>query len=165
MNKTDKVVKEKKKSPSNTDFDLWVLLDQTRFALCRARELELAHFGLTLTHAYVFFCLQTRGGSATINDIVKFTMKQHHSVSTLIERMAKKGMVKKVKHPKNSKLEIIITPKGQQLYEKVTRTSVEMIFTTLSPEDKQRFAGYLKQVRSRARELLGMDYKPPFLPE
>lgn len=46
----------------DTDFDLWVLLDQTRFVISRARELELAHFGLTVIRGSVLFTLQSLGG-------------------------------------------------------------------------------------------------------
>jgi DNA-binding MarR family transcriptional regulator len=161
VSKTAKIAK--KDNPGNTDFELWVLLDQTRFAISRARELELSLFGLTLTQATVLHTLQNRGGAATIIDIAKFTMKQHHSISTLINRMARQGLVKKVKG--SDKIQVVITPKGQEIYGKVTQSSIEMIFSALSLQDKQKFGSYLKQVRSKARNLLGMDYKPPFLPD
>jgi DNA-binding MarR family transcriptional regulator len=162
VNKT--INKAKNNSPGNTDFELWVLLDQTRFAIFRAREMELAHFGLTLTQAVVLHTLQNRGGTATIIEIAKFTMKQHHSISTLINRMVRQGLVKKSKGPDN-KIQVAITPKGQETYAKATQSSIEMIFSALSREEKQKFGVYLKQVRSKARNLLGMDYKPPFLPD
>jgi len=164
MTVTGKTNKTKANNVVSSDFDLWVLLDQTRFAISRSRELELAHFGLTQMHAHVLFALLSSGGAATLYEIAKFTMRQHHSVSTLVKRMEQQGLVKRTKNPTDNKIQIVITPKGRQLYEKATQSSIEMIFSSLSGKEKQELTHSLKQLRGKARNLLGIDYKPPFLP-
>jgi DNA-binding MarR family transcriptional regulator len=143
--------------------DIWVLLDRTHFAVTRSRLLELAQFNLTKEQAQVLYVLRYFGGSATMTQIASFTLRQHHSVSTLVIRMEKTGLVKKVKIPKNKVYKVVMTKKGKDIYERVTRESIEMVFSSLSPADKRKLALYLIQLQKRAYSLLGLDYKPPFL--
>ena len=152
----------------NTDFDyssfnMWVLIDSTHFAIARSRFLEIAQYGLTKEQAQVLYVLLASGGSATQAQIAYITMRQHHSVSTLVNRMCKDGLVRKVKEPKGKMFRVSITKRGRNRYEKLTRDSVEMIFSALSSEDRQKLASYLNQLQTRARSLLGLDYRPPFL--
>ena len=145
------------------DFDIWVLLEQTAFAVARARDLELGHYGLTPAQASVLYTLEKFGGKATQAEIADFTLRQHHSVSTLINRMIAQNLVKKVKEPKSKKSKVEITKKGRTLYDETDKSSIEMIFSVLSLKDKQAFASYLESIRDKARNLLGLDFKPPFL--
>jgi DNA-binding MarR family transcriptional regulator len=147
----------------NNSFDLWVLLDRTHFAVARSRLLELAQYHLTKEQAQILYAIIPLGGSASMTQIASFTMRQHHSVSTLVNRMAKAGLVKKVKAPNNRGFRVNITPKGQEQYLKVTRKSIEMLFTSLSGTDKRNFAACLYQLHNKARDLLGMDHTLPFL--
>jgi DNA-binding MarR family transcriptional regulator len=149
-------------NPDN-DHDIWVLLDQAHFAVTRSRLLELAQYNLTKEQAQVLYVLKIRGGSATMNQIASFTLRQRHSVSTLVNRMEKAGLVKKVKVSKEKVFKVIMTKKGKDRYEGVTRESIEMIFSSLSAADKRKLVLYLNQLQKQARSLLGLDYKPPFL--
>ncbi len=147
----------------DSDFDMWVLMDNAHFAVARARFLEIAQYELTKEQAQVLYVLQNNGGSATQTQIADFTMRQHHSVSTLVNRMTKDGLVEKERESAGKGFRIYITKKGKEKYRKVTKDSVEMIFSSLSPEERQRLAQYLKKLHQTARGLLGLDYKPPFL--
>jgi DNA-binding MarR family transcriptional regulator len=147
----------------DSDHDIWVLLDQAHFAVTRSRLLELAQFNLTKEQAQVLYVLRIWGGSATMNQIASFTQRQRHSVSTLVNRMEKVGLVKKVKVPREKVYKVIMTKKGKERYAKVTRHSIEMVFSALSAEDKRQFVIYLNRLQKKARSLLGLDFKPPFL--
>lgn len=149
-------------NPDN-DHDIWVLLDQAHFAVARSRLLELAQYNLTKEQAQVLYVLRICGGSATMNQIASFTMRQRHSVSTLVNRMEKVELVKKVKVSKEKVFKVIMTKKGKVRYEGVTRNSIEMIFSSLSAADKRKLALYLNQLQKKARSLLSLDYKTPFL--
>jgi DNA-binding MarR family transcriptional regulator len=149
-------------SPGN-DHDIWVLLDSAHFAVTRSRLLELAQFNLTKEQAQVLYVLKMFGGSATMNQIASFTMRQRHSVSTLINRMENAGLVRKVKDPKEKVYKVVMTKKGKNRYAGVTRESIEMIFSSLSAAEKSKLVSLLNELHDKARSLLGMDYKPPFL--
>ena len=108
--------------------------------------------------------LMKHNKGVTLAEISRWIMRELHSVSSLINRMDKLGLVKKTKGPEANKISVILTDKGRKLYSHTTNQSITMIFSTLSPEEKKQFQSHLKKLRIKARDLLGMDYKPPFLP-
>ena len=160
--------KDKKNGQESVDlegnFKLWVLLDQTAFAVARNRDLELKHYGLTPAQASILYTLESNNGQATQNEISQSTMRQPHSVSTLINKMVDQGLVEKVQFPNSSRSLVSITKKGRNLYANTNRSSVEMIFSVLSEEEREQYSILLKRLLKKARNLLGIDYKPPFLP-
>ena len=153
----------KSKSPDEI-FKLWILFNNTFFAISRAREIEIAKFGLTHEQAILIYTLIKNGGSATLSEIAESTVRQYHSVSSLVKRMTKSGLVKKVKYQDKKKFEVSITDKGFEIYNKIPRNSIEMTFSVLAPKDQKVFAKCLQRLTLRARDLLNLDYKYPFLP-
>jgi DNA-binding MarR family transcriptional regulator len=144
--------------------ELYPLFNNTSFIISRARELELANFDLTLEQGVLLHTLIKLGGSATLSEIATSTVRQYHSVSTLVNRMARSGLVKKVKYSDKKKFQVSITDKGQNTYGRATCNSLDMIFSVLSRKDQKAFAKYLQLLSTRARDVLGLDYKRPFLP-
>jgi DNA-binding MarR family transcriptional regulator len=149
-------------NPDN-DHDIWVLLDTAHFAIIRSRLLELAQYNLTKEQAQVLYVVRICGGSATMNQIASVTLRQRHSVSTLINRMEKAGLVKKVKDSKEKVYKVIMTKKGKDRYANVTRKSIEMIFSSLTAKDKRNLVLCLNKLQKQASGLLGLGYRPPFL--
>jgi DNA-binding MarR family transcriptional regulator len=145
------------------NFNIWVLMDSAHFTISRSRFLEIAQFGLTPEKAQILHTIQINGGSLTQNKISEFTMRQHHSVSSLINRMVKEGLLKKVKYPGDRTFTVIMTKKGQTKYGNLTRKSVDMIFSSLSDKEKLTFISLLEKLLDTSRSLLGLDYEPPFL--
>jgi DNA-binding MarR family transcriptional regulator len=157
------MVKTDKKKKALTDIKLWELFDRTSFAIARLRELELAQFGLTLEQAAILTILRRGGGVTIAKEIEHLTMRQHHSITTLINRMIKAGLVNKEKGAEGRSYRIIITENGKSLSEKVTRTSFEAAFSPLMEKDKQKLTDYLNLLLDRARNLLGISSTPTFL--
>jgi DNA-binding MarR family transcriptional regulator len=136
---------------TDTDFSLWRVLDHTRFMIARTREMELAKYDLTPEQSHVLDILQESNGSTTINQLVAITQRQHHSISTLIDRMTKQGLVSKQKAGVDRrKYEVVITDKGRELAAKMSRDSVRIIFSCLSEEDKKKLHAYLTQLTTEA---------------
>lgn len=146
-----------------TDFELGVLLERTRSAYSRIRELELAQFGLSPEQTAVLHTLQSKGSFATSDEIANTIIRQYHSVTSIVNRMEKNGLVEKVKTKKGRKYLISITQRGENLYNSIPRHSIKMILSGLSPEEKQQLTISLQKMLSKGREMLGMDNKYPFL--
>jgi DNA-binding MarR family transcriptional regulator len=153
----------KSKFLTNNTFKLWPLLDQARSAVSRSRGLEVSQYGLTMEQAAVLHTLITEGGSAT-NDILAYIMWRHYtSVTTLVNRMVKIGLVKKNKIPNQRKYKVSITEKGENIYNQLPINSIIMIFSALSSEEQLQIALILEKLINKTRDILGMDYKPPFM--
>ena len=161
-NDVEKIKIQKK---NDRDINLYILLDQVDSIVTNAVELELKHLHLTQPQARVLTMLSREDKPATIDELAKWTLKEFNSVSTLINRMEKKGLVKKSKQPGELKTYISLTEKGNDLYhKKVTERSIHLIFDKLSAEEKKGLDTMLKKLRDTTRDLLGLDFRPPFLP-
>jgi DNA-binding MarR family transcriptional regulator len=159
---TEKIRAAKKK---DAVVNLYILLDQTDSIVTNAIELELKHLRITQPQVRILTMLSRQNRPVTLDELSIWTLKEFNSVSTLINRMEKKGLVKKTKKSANSKTYVTLTEKGSKLYHQgVTERSIHLIFNELSQEERNQLKELLMKVRNTTRELLGLDYKPPFLP-
>ncbi|MGD0781124.1 MAG: MarR family winged helix-turn-helix transcriptional regulator [Dehalococcoidales bacterium] len=147
------------------DINLYILLDQTDSIITNAIELEIKHLRMTQPQVRVLTMLSREDKPVTIDELANWTLKEFNSVSTLINRMEKKSLIKKVKKAGELKTYVTLTEKGSNLYHKqVTERSIHLIFDKLTSEEKQQLDLILKKLRDTTRDIMGLDYRPPFLP-
>jgi MarR family transcriptional regulator, organic hydroperoxide resistance regulator len=146
-------------SAEDENQDLWLLLTHTRYAVFRAREKELQRYGLSPEQAGLLFVVRAVGNKATPAELSRHLLREPHSVSALLDRMAKSGLVKKVKDlDRKNLVRVLITEKGQTAYELSTkRGPIHRIMQTLDQEEKKIFRGYLERILAKARKEIGMD--------
>ncbi len=155
--------KKHTESQSIKIYTTWKTLNRTRNSIYRVRELELAQFGLTVEQSVILSLLKNLGGATTSKTIEDLTMRQHHSISTHINRMTRMNLVAKRKNPESKKNEILITRYGEDLYNKVPIYSLEMVFSSLKEKERERLFVCLNILLKKARDLLGISFVPPFL--
>ena len=144
----------------DVNFKIWRLLDHTRFVIARSREKELARYGLTLEQSHVLYILHHNGGVSTIQEIVNITMRQHHSISTLINRMAKQGLVKKIRSKSDARrYNVIITEMGEELFRMTPRDSITDIFSIISGSDRKGLGRGLSKLMVKSYKVLGKEYR------
>jgi DNA-binding MarR family transcriptional regulator len=148
--------------PSEEDLDLWLLLANTRHAMLRARQKELALYDISVRQAYVLRVIHDLGDKATLRDVSKHVFRAVNSISTQITGMEKKGLLKKIRDiPGTNKLRFEITDKGLRVYELITkRASIYAIMSVLSEEERQELRFYLDRLLSKSQEMLSSDYIP-----
>ena len=153
------VQKGKWLGPATTaDFTLWRVLDHARFMISRAREMELTQLGMTPEQSHVLDILAESGGSTTINELVEITQRQHHSISTLIDRMHKQKLVTKRKSGTDRRqYEVIITQKGEYLLKNMTRDSIKSIFSCLNGEEMELMWSYLLRLTNEASRMINKE--------
>jgi DNA-binding MarR family transcriptional regulator len=150
---------------NDSDINLYILLDQATSIVTNAVELELKHLRMTQPQVKVLTMLSREDRPVTLEELANWTLKEFNSVSTLINRMEQKDLVKKIKKEDDLKTYITLTEKGSNVYHKqVTERSIHLIFDKLTAEEKKQLDFLLKKVRDTTRDLLGLDYRPPFLP-
>jgi DNA-binding MarR family transcriptional regulator len=139
------------------DFPLWRLLDHTRYMIFRSREKELADFDLTPEQAFVLDIIHAAGGSTTITHIVDMSQHKHNSIGSLVDRMARAGLLKKNRTRKDRRaFRIVSTAKGEALLEKVPRQSVTAMFACLGDDEKRELASLLSRVMKNAYDSMGV---------
>jgi DNA-binding MarR family transcriptional regulator len=167
MNKDnqEKIKKIRNLKKNDHTVNLYILLDQTDSIVTNAIELELKHLRITQPQIRILTMLSRQGEPVTLEQLSNWTLKEFNSVSTLINRMEKKGLVKKTKKGGDLRTYVNLTEKGSKLYHlDVTERSVHLIFENLSNEERMQLRALLMKVRDATREIMGFDYKPPFMP-
>ena len=151
-------------SSVDRNFRLFWLLRQTAHAMFDARQKELAQYGITTRHAAALFAIQAIGDEATPAEISRWVFREPHSVSGILSRMEKTGLVKKTKDlDKKNLIRVILTEKGRQAYRQATkRESINRVFSALAEEDRQQLESLLELLWEKALKDLGVAVKPPF---
>jgi DNA-binding MarR family transcriptional regulator len=80
-----------------------------------------------------------------------------HSVTEMLKRMEKDGLVERHKGTGRSKIEVSITQKGREAFEQSQHNDTdERIFSALTKQERERLSLYLWKLRSRALQDLGI---------
>jgi len=143
---------------------LHALLDSTRETIQKAVKMELAQYQMSQSQVKVMHMLAQSEEGLTPGQLSESAIRELNSITTLVNRMQKKGLVTKIKKDGDHKTYVFLTDKGLDIYNNtVTERSIKLIFDTLSDEEKYQLTVLLSKLQTKARNLLGLDYKPPFL--
>jgi DNA-binding MarR family transcriptional regulator len=148
------------------DINLCALLDQAADIINRATELEIEQHRITLAQARVLFLLARAKGrrGITLSDLSKWMLREPNSISVLISRMERSGLLEKRRDEVENRIFVSITPIGREMVmDRLTEKSMVLIMSALSEREKQNLRKYLKKLRAKGREVLGIDLKPPFV--
>jgi DNA-binding MarR family transcriptional regulator len=138
-------------------FYLWVLSAQTTDAMVRARERDYARYDITNERRAVLFIIEHNGGRVAPVQIAREMFRELHSVTELLKRMEKAGLVKRHKGTGRSKVEVTLTEEGREVLERSQDSETEMrIFSALTRRERERLGHFLLKVRARALEDLGI---------
>ena len=144
-------------SSKDLDFDLWVLLRRTSHVVLKARDRELAKYGISAVQAAVLFLVRELGRDAIPAEISRQLLRDAHSVSGLLSRMEKDGLVRKVKDlDRKNLVRVELTEKGNEAFNKSTRReSISGIMSSLPDKEQRQLMSYLRTVRDTALKELG----------
>jgi len=140
----------------NTILRLWLLLHRVRDALVACEDSILKEYGLTVEQFGVLASVKSRGGSLRPADLASILERSPNSISMLVDRMVKAGLVKRTRGRRDRRVvNVTLTSKGQKALEPATPVGWEFIQKILSPisyEDKRAMVDLLETVKC---ELLG----------
>jgi DNA-binding MarR family transcriptional regulator len=142
----------------------WLLLEQTRNAIFKAREFELEQYGLSLVQSAVMFVIHTSGGKTRPAEIARWLVREPHSISGLLSRMERRGLLQREPDPeRKNAVWIVLTSEGRDICDKTfQRESVKQVFSGLSDEERQELMGSLIKLRDRALKDRRVRNRPPF---
>ena len=124
---------------NDPEINLLILLDQACCIVNDAVELELRHLRITQPQVRVLAMLSREDRPVTLDELANWTLKEFNSVSTLINRMEKNGLVKKIRKDDDLKTYVALTEKGSVLYHKqVTERSIHLILENSYRQQKSR---------------------------
>jgi len=146
------------------DQALWLLLEQTRNAIYKARDLELEEYGVSTVQAGVMFVIHTMGGRTRPADIARWLVREPHSISGLLSRMERDGLLSRVPDlERKNAVSIVLTDYGREICRKTfQRESVKQILSCLEEDDRKHLMKSLVHLRERALKDRRIRNKPPF---
>jgi DNA-binding MarR family transcriptional regulator len=136
-----------------------MVLHQARDAIFKLREREVKKFGISIPKAEILFTIEAIGYPATPTEISRHLLREFHSISSILSRMEKQGLVKKVNDLNRKNLvRVSMTDKGRQVYhEAAKRETILKILSCLSETEGQQLESSLKKLRDEALKNLGIE--------
>ncbi len=134
------------------DFLLWVMLYQARDAILKARNKELYKYDLSFMKAGLLLAVQASGGKPSGTDISKWMFREPHTISGLVGRLIRNGLVTRAKVPgKKNMMEISLTEKGKEAYEQSLKMeSIHEILSCLTEDERKQLYATLQKLRDKA---------------
>jgi MarR family transcriptional regulator, transcriptional regulator for hemolysin len=151
---------ENMKDPTNPFLDdayeLWWILLYTQRIVGRARSKELTKYKITPEEAAVLWAIKAAGPDAKLVTISQWLMRQPHSISGLVSRMEKGGLIKKCHDlGRQNWVRVELTEKGEKAYAgSLKRESIQGIVSALSKkEQKQMRLSLIKMWKAGTKKL------------
>lgn len=144
--------------PVDEDVALWMLLARTVRLIGKARQRELAKYDVSVDASAVLFTVASLGRQAIPATISRYLFLERHSVSQILTRMEKDGLVRRVKDlERKNYVRVELTEKGQAAFQKGSRQlSTRSIMSVLTDAEQQVMWALLAKLRARAIKRLGL---------
>jgi DNA-binding MarR family transcriptional regulator len=139
---------------------LWVLLRQTYYLITQCEENASNGTGVTAQQLVVLWLMQFISNITNkpiiITDLAPSLYRSVNSISTIIDRMEKNGLVKKIRDlPDRRSVRLQITPAGEKKYIEALKPNREMIkrlLSVYSDEELETFIRLLRKLKKKATE-------------
>jgi DNA-binding MarR family transcriptional regulator len=154
---------KKESYPYEQEFKLWLMLEQSHSAVVAASEKELAQYDISPMKAAVLYIVKQIGNEATPAEIARWILRRSHTVSGLLERMEKDGLITKKKNLiKKNLVRVTITEKGgKALRQSMKRETVKRTFAAIPLKNRAQLYSQLEKIRDKGLKLSGFP-KPPY---
>jgi len=138
-------------------FTLWIMLAQAKNTMAKARQREISQFNINDERRRVLWCIQNNGGQITPVEMSPQLLLEIHSVTMMLNRMEKEGLVIKGKGKGRSRSVIELTPKGLEIFNQSRYNATDKsIFSVLSRKEREQLMSSLRKVRNQALKELGI---------
>src|SRR5512136_509024 len=99
----------------NTVLRLWLLLHRVRDEFFLCEDLVFEDYGLTTEQFTLLAAVKASGGSLRPSDLASYMERSPNSVSMLVDRMVKAGLVRRTRDRKDRRAVFVsITDKGDE---------------------------------------------------
>ena len=130
-------------------YELWLMLHRVIHQMSTIRSKELSRYGLSMAEAAAMAVIHSLDGKATPAELARQTLREPHSVSGLLSRMHRKGLVNKTTDQNRRNIvRLSLTEKGYEVYWKAIEVeSVGAILSALSEPERKQFWSALRKLR------------------
>jgi DNA-binding MarR family transcriptional regulator len=124
----------------------------THHALSKAKQSQLLDIGITYVEFQLLWAVEGLGKAATPAEISRVLMRQPPTMSALLNRMEKNGLVKRKNDPKNKKLKrVVMTPKGKKSLKLARQNDImHTIMNSMTQQELNQLSSLLDKLKSTA---------------
>ena len=135
----------------NTLLRVWLLSHRVGDALALCEDSMLAEYGISVEQFAVLASVRSRGGSLRPTDLASILERSPNSVSMLVDRMVKAGLVKRTRDRTDRRVvNVTLTDKGKKAVEPAVPASwefIQKILSQVSGQDMRALASLLETVK------------------
>jgi DNA-binding MarR family transcriptional regulator len=120
-------------------YKLFHLLRQTADAIHKSREYELKKFDLSPEQAGALVCIHSLGPKATPAELSRWLFRERNSVTILLNRMHRMGLIdKKADTKRKNLIRLSLTPAGYEAYKHSIQFQAFFPLIDVLPAKKRR---------------------------
>ena len=140
--------------PSDPDYSLWYTIRRAHESIHKVRKMEIRPYKLSTVETGVLLIVHKAKNNITPAEISRQLLKDPHSISQLLGRMEKKGLLQNIRgYRKKNMVQVKLTEKGQKAFKlSESGNKVSNIMNVLSDKEKKQLIKYLDKLRERAME-------------
>jgi DNA-binding MarR family transcriptional regulator len=141
------------------DKGAWVLLRQAYNLVLRCEDRVFSEYELTTEQHAVLMAIKHISGPVRITDIARWLDRSVNSVSMIIDRMVKAGLVRRARDRKDRRTVFVtMTSNAEKAYVLASVAGwglIQEILSPLSDEDKRTLIRLLEMLRDKTYDYLG----------
>ncbi len=167
MKRLHQLVKEARVDEKGAIWELGFLVGQVHTLLSQGSDQMLADYPITGDGFAFLSVVKALGEDATQAELARWMMRRHTSIITMVQRLHRKGFIRKKKRAKpNDKTYIVIelTEKGQQILAELEAKSLFLpkVLSSLTFEETGQLRNLLFKLRSAAVQEVKNYEEPPY---
>jgi len=143
----------------NPDKGAWILLRQTYNLVLKCEDRVFSEYELTTEQHAVLMAIKHISGPVRITDIARWLDRSVNSVSMIIDRMVKAGLVRRMRDRKDRRTVFVtMTSQAEKAYVLASVAGwglIQEILSPLSDEDKRTLIRLLETLRDKTYDYLG----------
>ncbi len=146
---------------ADKDYTLLTSLLQVADIFVKVRERELLTQNLSATSAAILFLVEAMGKDVTPAKISRMLLREPHSVSGILMRMEKQGLIKRAKNMERKNLiRVTLTTKGENaLKQAMKKEGVKHVLSKLSEEQRKQLKQSLTSLKEAGMKELNLSPK------
>jgi DNA-binding MarR family transcriptional regulator len=155
----------KKRQREDKEYDLWILISRVYHMIAKLRNMEMTKHNIQPVQAYMLFIISAMGNETTPAELARFVYQQRSSVSDILNRMEKQGLITKSKKSEGiGRVLIQMTEKGEKVLAlSEQRVHLRNVLSVLNEEKRRELESILEELRDKAVDEFSV-YQKTILP-
>lgn len=146
---------------ADKDYTLSTALLQVADIFVKIRERELLPQNLSATSAQILFLIDAMGKDVTPAKISRMLLREPHSVSGILMRMEKQGLIRRAKNmEKKNLIRVTLTAKGENaLKQAMKKEGIKHVLSRLSEDQRRQLKQLLAVLKESGMKELNLSPK------